>query len=48
MTSRATTCEAYLKALPAERREVMSQLRQTIVNKLPMGFEKTMSCGMIG
>lgn len=48
MTSGAATPEAYLKSLPPDRQAVMRQLRQTIVDNLPKGFEETMSYGMIG
>lgn len=48
MTSRATTPEAYLKSLPPDRHPAMRDLRQTIVDNLPKGFEETMSYGMNG
>jgi len=48
MISKAKTPEAYLAELPSERREVMEELRQVILSKLPEGFEETMNYGMIG
>ena len=48
MTSKATTPEQYLKELPADRKEPMSQLRNTILKNLPKGFKEVMSYGMIG
>ena len=48
MISKATTPEAYLADLPAERKEVMDKLRQVVLENLPEGFEETMNYGMIG
>lgn len=48
MQSKATTVEAYLKEVPAERQEAFHKLRNTILENLPEGFEETMSYGMIG
>jgi len=48
MTSNATSPEAYIAELPAERQPVMEQLRSTILKNLPGGFQETMSYGMIG
>jgi uncharacterized protein YdhG (YjbR/CyaY superfamily) len=48
MISKATTPEQYLKELPVERKEPMTQLRNTIVKNLPKGFKECMSYGMIG
>lgn len=48
MTSNATSPEAYIADLPAERQPVMEQLRSTILKRLPGGFQETMSYGMIG
>jgi hypothetical protein len=48
MQSKATTPQAYIAELPAERREPMSRLRQTILDNLPEGFVETICYGMIG
>ncbi|GAB4241955.1 MAG: DUF1801 domain-containing protein [Saprospiraceae bacterium] len=48
MQSKATTPEQYLAELPEERQGLMRQLRQTILENLPEGFEEVMSYGMIG
>lgn len=46
--SRAQTPEAYLAELPEDRRAVMEQLRATVLDNLPEGFEEVMSYGMLG
>ena len=46
-SSRAATVEDYLAELPAERREVISTVRDTIRKKLPKGYRETMNWGMI-
>jgi hypothetical protein len=48
MQSTATTPEAYLAALPDDRKQVMHELRKVILEHLPQGFTEVMSCGMIG
>lgn len=48
MTSQATTPEQYIKELPADRKEAITQLRNTILKNLPKGFKETMSYGMLG
>ena len=48
MTSKATTPEQYLKELPEDRKEPVTQLRNTILKNLPKGFKEVMSYGMIG
>lgn len=48
MTSTAKTPNDYFKELPADRKEPMAQLRDTINKNLPKGFEETMSYGMVG
>lgn len=47
-TAAASHPEAYLKGLPAEKREALSGLRAVIRKNLPKGFEETISYGMIG
>ncbi len=48
MKSQATTIEEYMEQLPAERQKPMQDLRTTILENLPDGFEETISYGMIG
>lgn len=38
----------YIQQLPEERKEPMQQLRKTILESLPEGFEETIGYGMIG
>lgn len=47
MQSDATTVEAYLDALPDDRRAAVSALRDLIVANVPAGYEETMQHGMI-
>ncbi len=47
MRSEATTVDEYLEELPAERREAISTVRDTILDNLPDGFEEVMNWGMI-
>ncbi|GIK87048.1 MAG: hypothetical protein BroJett026_25290 [Betaproteobacteria bacterium] len=47
MTTGATTVEAYLAALAAERREAVVPVRAFVGRALPAGFRETMSFGMI-
>ena len=48
MSAKATTPEEYMAQLPEDRKEIMSQLRSVILEKLPKGFQETMSYGMLG
>lgn len=45
--STAATVDAYLAELPAERREVVAAVRDTIRARLPAGYEEAMRWGMI-
>ena len=47
MPSKATTVEAYLAELPAERREALAAVREVILANLPAGYVETMNWGMI-
>lgn len=47
MQSKATTPDQYIAELPEERKEVMQNLRETILKNLPKGFEEIMQYGMI-
>lgn len=40
--------QAYIDALPEDRKAPMRKLRQTILDNLPKSFEETISYGMIG
>ncbi len=48
MQSDATTPQQYIDSIPDERKNVMSELRQTISQHIPKGFQEEMSYGMIG
>jgi Domain of unknown function (DU1801) len=48
VTSRAPTVEAYLAALPPERRAALQKVRSVIRKNLARGFEEGMQYGMIG
>ena len=47
MQSTAKTPTEYLKSLPAERKEIITELRKVILKNLPKGFEETMQYGVI-
>jgi hypothetical protein len=47
MHSDATTVGAYLDSLPHDRRGAIEQVRATILEHLPAGYEETMNWGMI-
>ena len=46
-SSKAGTVEEYLKELPEDRREVVSKVRDAILENLPKGYQERMSWGMI-
>lgn len=48
MISAAKTVEQYVKELPADRKEAMNKLRETILKNIPKGFKEVTSYGMIG
>lgn len=48
MTSKAASPEQYIKELPADRKEPVIKLRDTVLKNIPKGFKETMSYGMIG
>src|ERR1700687_4698176 len=48
MQSKATTPEAYIKSLPADRKAAVSELRKVILKNLPKGFVEVISYGMLG
>jgi uncharacterized protein YdhG (YjbR/CyaY superfamily) len=48
MIIKATTPDNYVKQLTEERRKAVSKLREVILNKIPKGFEETISYNAIG
>jgi hypothetical protein len=48
VSSTALTVEEYLDSLPADRREIISTVRDVIVRNLPEGYREIMDYGMIG
>ena len=48
MTSKATSPEQYIKELPADRKEPIQMLRETVLKNIPKGLKEVMSYGMIG
>lgn len=47
MRSEAATVDQYLAELPVERREVISRVREVVLQNLPAGYEEVMNWGMI-
>ena len=48
MTSEAKTPAQYIKELPADRKQAVSELRNIILKNIPEGFKEVMSYGMLG
>ena len=48
MKTPETTIDEILASLPDDRKEAFTKLHQTIVSKLPEGFEPGISYGMLG
>ncbi|NNT71806.1 DUF1801 domain-containing protein [Flavobacterium sp. IMCC34852] len=48
MQSKAPTPQDYINELPADRKEVIQKLRETINKNLPKGFKESMGYGMMG
>ena len=48
MRIKADSPTEYLSAVPDERRDALTKLREVILANLPSGFKETMSYGMIG
>jgi len=48
VTSDARTPDEYIAALPDDRREAVSAVRDVVRDNLPAGFEEGMVAGMIG
>ncbi len=47
MKSEVGSIEEYLAELPPERRSALEQVRQTILENLPEGYEEALNWGMI-
>jgi hypothetical protein len=47
MQSSASTVDQYLAELPAERKEIISRIRDVVNQHLPDGYRESMSYGMI-
>lgn len=48
MPDKPNTVSQYIDALPAERKVAFEQLRASVANNLPKGFNEEISYGMIG
>lgn len=48
MQSKALTPSDYIAELPKDRKKVMEQLRKTITDNLPEGFQEGMGYSMLG
>ena len=48
MHSTAKTPAEYVDSLPDERKSVIENIRKTVLDNLPEGFEETMGYGMLG
>jgi len=48
MQSKATTVQAYLAALPEDRRQALEAVRKVILKNLDKGYAEGMTYGMIG
>jgi uncharacterized protein YdhG (YjbR/CyaY superfamily) len=47
MKSDAKTVQEYLKEMPPDRRQAIEEVRQTILENLPEGYEEALNWGMI-
>ena len=48
MQSKAKNVTEYLAEIPEERQQAFNELRKTILENIPKGYEECMSYGMIG
>jgi uncharacterized protein YdhG (YjbR/CyaY superfamily) len=48
MSTKPTTPDAYVAALPDDRKAIIQAMRETVQKNIPKGFEETISYGMIG
>lgn len=46
-SSKATSVSAYLKSLPADRRKVVSAVRDVVLENLPKGYRESINWGHI-
>ena len=47
MKSNAKTTQGYLEEMPPERRKAIEEVRETILENLPSGYEEAFNWGMI-
>ena len=47
VSTSTTTPEAYLASLPEDRREIISTVRDLILQNLPKGYQETINWGML-
>lgn len=47
VSSKATTVDQYLEELPPDRREVITAIRELVLDNLPEGYDESMNWGMI-
>jgi len=48
MISKAKSPDQYYKEVPADRKEAMIKLRETVKKNLPKGFQESIGYGMVG
>jgi hypothetical protein len=48
MISKAKSPDQYYKEVPADRKEAMTKLRETVKKNLPKGFQESIGYGMVG
>lgn len=48
MSTKPTTPDAYVAALPTDRKDIIQAMREAMLKNIPKGFEETISYGMIG
>jgi hypothetical protein len=48
MPANASPVDAYLRALPEDRRDALNAVRKVILANLPTGYEECLQYGMIG
>jgi uncharacterized protein YdhG (YjbR/CyaY superfamily) len=47
VSSAAKTVDEYIKALPDDRREAITKIREVVLANLPKGYEENMNWGMV-
>jgi uncharacterized protein YdhG (YjbR/CyaY superfamily) len=48
MSNKPTTTDEYIAALPADRKAIITAMRDTVKKNIPKGFQEEMSYGMVG